>query len=144
MYPIHQNIMNKVAPNMFMDIDHYTRFQRILTFQKFVSTASPLDIYNEFVRLSRTVFESDFDIEFNNLDTLYDYQNLILLEYDMFGIHESEFYTGMNISNFRVIIPCHYDLSHNGVNCLLVDHLNGIGCPDCAQMFGISGFFPKE
>jgi len=130
--------------NMFRDIEHYTRFQRVLHFQKFVNNEAPNYIFEEFIRLSRMIYESDFDTDINESNTLYDYDNMTLFEDDMFGIREVQFYTGIQLNQIRIIIPCMFEKIHQGINCKIIDHLLGIGCPQCAEVYGISGLFPRE
>ena len=131
-------------PNVFLDLEHYTRFQRIINFQQFANRASHHEIAEEFVRLSCIIFDSDFDNDPNDHTTIYDYNSMCLIEDDLLGTREIEFYTGVNITRLRVIIPCMFGNLHMGVNCRLIDHLNGIGCPQCAEHFGISSVFPME
>ena len=127
-------------PSLYRDLEHHTRFQRVLRFQEYVNFAEPQDILEEFIRLSKM----SCDIGFEDPLSLYDYDNMVLLIDDRFGRHQTEFQPGMDITKLYVNIPCIEGNYHCGVNCRLIDHLLGVGCNKCARDYGISSLYPLE
>lgn len=128
------SIMNTFELITLRNIEHEAALQRIIHFQEYIRISDPVSIKKEFIRISRITFSSD-----NVFDDLFDYNEIILLDYDNHGNpFKTMFEPGMNIANILVQIPCNFDNNHRGVCCKIMDHLTGIGCINCARDYGIS------
>lgn len=130
-----------IDPRNFDTIEQYSRFQRIIKFQKLINNADAATIRAEFVLLSAMSCDIDRDEAYS----YYDYDNMHIFDDGMFGYRETDFNTGMNLVETRIIIPCNHNTKHRGVNCRIIDHLMGIGdCIDCVNLYGIGSWYPTE
>lgn len=120
----------------------YTLADRISYLQQIFDTETPAVIREEFIYLSDLIHNAELEDEAG----LFDYTQIILIHDDMFGARIVGFEQGLNVRELWVRIPCNFDGDgwHGGVNCRLIDHLNGHGCDDCAKQYGFGGMYPYE
>lgn len=114
----------------YLDIEHRKRWERINALQQYTYYHTPSEIREMFIEVSKLTFDC-----YDDLYGMFGYDELVVTRRDRFGIQVSDFMTGDRLDELWVSIPCIYGVGHNGVNCSLIDHLTGIGCIECAQLY---------
>lgn len=98
---------------------------RLRTFQLFIDTHDHIEILQECVNLSHTIFE--------HVDSIYS-----LFHYDDIQLFNRYTHqpvtTGDRIEDLWIVLPCVY-ANHRGVRCSVITYFDGVGCLDCSRLY---------